>query len=859
MADVPRDPTHRLTGPSDASESATLAPGPQSPSAPGVATRRFGDFELLREIARGGMGVVFEAQQSALDRRVALKMILAGQLATPADRERFRAEATAAARLDHPNIVPIYEVGERPLEEGGTPLAYFSMKLITGASLAQRVFLDTLGPHGPVNRQLVGALAKVARAVHHAHQHGIIHRDLKPGNVLIDEGGTPYVTDFGLAKRIGDERGLTQTGAIVGTPSYMPPEQARGDKELTPAADVYALGAILYEILTCRPPFQGPTALDTVMQVLEREPERPRAINPNVDRDLETVCLKCLEKSPARRYQSAEALADDLERWLRGEPVVARPPGLFRRVRQWARRRPFAAGLAALGLVLLLALTARAGLYLVESIKRAEDSTARAEAAMQRRDFHEADALLGDCPWLMRGARWNELSERARLGLLQARLKGDRDALLARVRGAWERGDLAGARALLDECDPEARDDEWKGWKRSLRPPVRVLPVGTGWNSGVAFSPDGKRLAVFDTFASAGIRIFDTDNWKAGADFPINPGIEKDKEGKARGELRDAVDVTMVVFSPDCKRLAALTNPIKVQHDSPLQIRVWDLGKGDKPAVITRSGVRRIAFRPDGKHLFGYVAWPRWPAEEVVVWDAGDGKESRKFPVMFSPVPRWYDLWGPRHESDEALAFSQDGRRFARGGRTIRSAVPDDRGASAALAMQAWATDSGNEEKSPGMARIMPSSTGAFSPDLRLLVGYPRPREGAAVWEAATGKELCRIEIPWWAWTGIGGPNRLAFSGDGRFLAAATGEFHPGSRNPQPPEVHVFNTTTGRVAAHLRAMRSPVTGQEMFLNSPLQYWGPFTNLAWHPDGRHLAVATKSDISIFDVGALAEEG
>ncbi|WP_165228948.1 serine/threonine-protein kinase [Aquisphaera insulae] len=323
-----------LTGPGE------LPASLEGPSGP---RRRVGDYELLGELARGGMGVVYRARHVTLGREVALKMILSGEFASGTELRRFRAEAAAAALLDHPNIVPVYEVG---LHKGH---AYFSMKLIGGGNLGRRIgrYLDD--PEAAAR-----LMATVARTIHHAHRRGMIHRDLKPSNILIDDDGQPLIADFGLVKRAGDvdASSLTSTGAILGTPAYMAPEQVTGG-EASPATDVYSLGAILYQVLTGSPPFRGGTVAEILEQVLERDPVPPRLARPSVPRALEFICLKCLEKDPRRRYRSAADLNDDLERFLRGETIQVGRTSPLRRIARWARGEPeFACRLVGQGLAL---------------------------------------------------------------------------------------------------------------------------------------------------------------------------------------------------------------------------------------------------------------------------------------------------------------------------------------------------------------------------------------------------------------------------------------------------------------------------------------------------------------------------
>ncbi len=313
-----------------------------------TVVRYFGDYELGKVLGRGGMGVVYKARQVSLNRPVALKMIRDAAFASDHDRRRFQYEAEAVAMLDHPGIVPIHEVGDH---EGQR---YFTMKLIAGASLS-----EVLASYRDDPRRAATLVAQVAEAVHHAHMRGILHRDLKPGNILVDADGNPHVTDFGLARKVDGDSEMTASGAIVGTPAYMAPEQASGRRgSITTATDVYGLGSVLYALFTGQAPFRGDSAVDTLSKVKDEPPEPPRKLNPKLPQDLEVICLKCLEKDPRRRYASARALADDLEHWLEGEPIAARRVGSAERLWLWCNRRPALAGLSAAIALLIAAGTA---------------------------------------------------------------------------------------------------------------------------------------------------------------------------------------------------------------------------------------------------------------------------------------------------------------------------------------------------------------------------------------------------------------------------------------------------------------------------------------------------------------------
>ena len=358
------------------------APDRKTATPPAKMLGDFGDYELLEEIGRGGQGVVYRARQKSLNRTVALKVIGLGPWATEPHLKRFRREAEAAASLEHPGIVPIHEVGER---DG---CCYFSMKFVEGGQL------DEVVRREPISiRQAAELIAKVARTVHYAHKHGILHRDIKPGNILLDAKGEPLLTDFGLARLVETESTVTCTMDVLGTPSYMAPEQAVGNNAaVSSATDIYGLGAVLYQLLTGHAPFAGGTTYETIKLLLDTEPRQPRLLNPKIDRDLSTICLKCLEKDPKRRYPSALALAEDLAHWLKHEPILARRTGLFTRGRKWVRRNPSTAVL----ITLLVALAAGSGVVVWNRVFAVPMPKSVAVLPFENRSEDKANAYFTD-------------------------------------------------------------------------------------------------------------------------------------------------------------------------------------------------------------------------------------------------------------------------------------------------------------------------------------------------------------------------------------------------------------------------------------------------------------------------------
>jgi WD40 repeat protein/tRNA A-37 threonylcarbamoyl transferase component Bud32 len=556
--------------PADAAEAPTMGPSETVTVAPGDRIRYFGDYELLEEIARGGMGVVYKARQVSLNRTVALKMILAGQLASEAEVQRFHTEAEAAANLDHSNIVPIYEVGEHEGQH------YFSMKLIEGSSLAKAVS-GSVWPVATKETQQRAArlLAAVARAVHHAHQRGILHRDLKPSNILLDVQGDPHVTDFGLARRIQADSKLTQSGAIVGTPSYMSPEQARSEKILTTAVDVYSLGALLYEFLTGRPPFQAATPMDTLLQVLDQEPTAPHYLNVKTDRDLETICLKCLEKDPSRRISSSDEFAKELERWLAGEPIHSRATTGWEKTVKWAKRRPAVAALllvsalGALGMLTLAAFlwrNAEARAVMVQNLSVAQTDLRAAEEE-KRIVATEVQSKRAEVLELVQKAAEVQLQAKA---AKESARRSTYAADMQLAQAAWEADDVPRFLSLLEKYrkDQDLRGFEWDYLWRLCH----------GERLTMQAPPDGDQLRQVSDPVSKRLRHF-TDRLGVPSIIPSKPAP------------------TMMALCPDGKLFATLGLDKK--------IHLWNLLLGKHEGVIPAPPgvIISLGFLPDGKTL----------------------------------------------------------------------------------------------------------------------------------------------------------------------------------------------------------------------------------------------------------------
>ena len=672
--------------------------GRQAPS-PG---RPFGDYELLGEIARGGMGVVYKARQVRLNRVVALKMILDGALSSDTALRRFRSEAQTAASLQHPNIVAIHEVGEHEERQ------FYSMDYIEGRSLAAVIGGRPLPPD-----QAARLLLTTAEAVHHAHLRGVLHRDLKPANILIDARGQPHVADFGLAKQVGCESSLTLTGIVVGSPGYMSPEQLRGDKGAVDArSDVYALGATLYEALTGRSPFLAATVMETMRQVEVEEPIPPQLLNPAVPSDLQTICLKCLEKSPRTRYASAGELADDLRRFLNREPILAWPAGPWEKAVKWARRRPAVAALIGVSVFAMLSLLVGGAWYNVQL--RAEAERARLAEAEARTRQSEAETS--------RAAANHNL---AYAQLAQAGMFLD-DGRIMEARSLYAR-----SRDLLWKLD--ASDfpvTVGMAGSYALSPPALLTFTGhTNGVFGVAFSRDGKQ-ALSGSY-DHGMILWELKTGRRVRTFKGHKAV-----------------VYSVAFSPDGRRV------LSGSGDGTAKLWETDTGREVWTLQEREGRVRSVAFAPDGRQAVTISG------HALAVWDLQTGRLVRTFGWeeknsdicgIAVSADGTYALSAANQDqgiTDNAvilweLATGRDLRHF-KGHLAFSAALsPDGQFAASGSidkTISLWDIATGKEVRA-FVGHRNPVQDIAFSPDGRRLLSGGRERN-VRLWDVATGREV---------------------------------------------------------------------------------------------------------------------
>jgi WD40 repeat protein len=762
------------------------ATSPEAPASAAMSLPEVPGYELLGELGRGGMGVVYRARHLRLNRLVALKMVLAGEHARPEDLLRFQAEAEAVAQLQHPHIVQVYEVSQH----AGLP--FFALEYLDGGSLAQKLQGSPLQA-----REAAQLVETLARAMQAAHERGIIHRDLKPANVLLDQEGRPKISDFGLAKRVQGGPGLTQTGAVLGTPSYMAPEQAAGHgKEVGAAADVYALGAILYELLTSRPPFKAATPLETVRQVLEEEPVSPRRLQPGLARDLETICLKCLAKDPHRRYGSAKELADDLGRWLAGEPIRARPTGSWERTLKWIKRRPAAALLMAVSGLAAVVLLAVVLSYNAQLAKALQDTTEAKRQTEAERDEAQTARAIAD----RERARAEDQESRAHRNLHIAHVN--------LIQRAWEEGHADRALELLRRHQqPTGRDVRGFAWYHFWHLYHRDRLTRRFHHQAVAFSPDRKSLAL------------------VGPDNTIE--LCDVATGKTRLTLSDhRQPVRCLAFSPDSKTLGSGA------EDG--QLVLWDVASGAKKAAfevltgpiqdgkIPTGPVVELTFAADGNTL---AAKSRVGDQTTTtIWEVSS--RAVKAFVSNAVMP------GLSSDGTELALRDRDGTllliNLARPARRRTLAKAPGGGV---VTCEAFSPD--GRLLAAGSSRVgMFVLGGAFEamigthPSLTPFVSNVTGE--VSLYEAASGQVKQRLR-------GQKGLVRcLAFSPDGSRLASGSLQTNSMSLGdpflPQPGQLKLWNTETGQEIASL--------------DQP----GGVRSVMFSPDGRHVA---------FGAGAFGE--
>ena len=821
----------------------------------GTRVKYFGDYELLEEIARGGMGVVYKARQRSLNRIVALKMILAGQLAGEQDVQRFHAEAEAAAILDHPGIVPIYEVGEHEGQH------FFSMGYVEGESLAKRL------ANGPLAaKDAAELMVAVAEAVAYAHGKGVIHRDLKPANILLDCQGRPRITDFGLAKRVSGEAGLTATGQVLGTPSYMPSEQALGSlDQIKETADVYSLGATLYALLTGRPPFQAANPMDTLLQVISAEPVSLRQLNAKLARDLETICQKCLEKEPRRRYATAKELADELRRYLDGEPIHARPVGRPERLWRWCKRQPVVAGLAAAIVLSLLVGTGVSSYFAITARRKADEAEAARGAAVAAQRETDVQRQAAEKNWraakrqlalsyIDRGVNELEHGNHHRglaiLGQARSCARDGGDKQLQQVGRALLAGWATACEIRLQHEDlveglafsPDGTriatasfDGTARVWDASTGSPLGVPMRHRHGVLSVAFSPNGARIATASSDRTA--RLWDAATGKA-----------------LSGPMTHNGEVSCVAFSPDGGRIATASDDGTA--------RLWDAAAGKPLGVPMTHGaqVNSVAFSPDGTR----IATASFDGT-ARVWDASTGSP------LGVPMRHPSQVW--------SLAFSPDGTRLATRcydhaarlwdvatGRPVGE--PMKHGAEVSTVVFSpdgtWIATASND----GTARLWDAVSGkplgvpmvhenlvwsaTFSPDgTRIATGS---FDGTArVWEAAPG-ELLRV-------TGKhdGAIRFMAFSPDGTRIATASYDRTArvwDSAAGEPPSLPIrhlaqvvsvaFSPDGTRIATASQDNTARVwdAATSKPLGMPMPHDGKVSSVAFSPDGTRIATASK---------------